>query len=140
MDDAPLDGTFVLCALPKSGQRMILGYFNGCWRLAVGHRAIFFPCLWQPLPDVDVSFVPYVVGVDPANKHHDMTVLFVLNGDNPILPIDGKITIKAEIYCPRCNTRHIDKGLWASKRHRIHLCEHCQHEWAPLSDVPTIGV
>lgn len=36
---------------------------------------------------------------------------------------------KAEIYCPKCATRHIDSGSWAKRLHHKHLCESCDHVW-----------
>jgi len=39
----------------------------------------------------------------------------------------------------RLNKLHIDKGEWATKPHRTHLCEFCGHKWRP-EEYPTVGV
>lgn len=45
------------------------------------------------------------------------------------------------LFCPICQTRHIDEGEWgtADRAHRKHLCAHCKHAWKPAS-VSTVGV
>lgn len=43
------------------------------------------------------------------------------------------------LFCPKCACQHIDKGEWATKLHRTHLCDRCGHEWMP-SAFPTFGV
>lgn len=47
--------------------------------------------------------------------------------------------VDREITCPRCLSRHIDRGQWRRKPHRTHLCEACDHQWRPF-DYPTVGV
>lgn len=74
------------------------------------------------------------------------------------LPVDGvepfSVTAKEQprpirmtLYCPVCNTQHIDgvdaAGVdWRSRPHRTHLCAHCAHKWRPPwhGDIYTIGV
>lgn len=43
------------------------------------------------------------------------------------------------LYCPRCNGRHIDEGIFATKPHETHSCQHCGLTWKPAK-VPTVGV
>lgn len=43
------------------------------------------------------------------------------------------------LLCPKCGAKHIDDGEWATRPHRTHLCDKCQHEWRP-SPLPTVGV
>lgn len=43
------------------------------------------------------------------------------------------------IECPHCNTPHIDRGIWARKRHRTHQCIACGNQWRP-SRLYSIGV
>lgn len=56
------------------------------------------------------------------------------------------------LYCPKCNTQHIDapeldppgaairaKGAWDNPPHRTHKCVACAHLWRP-SDTSTNGV
>lgn len=44
-----------------------------------------------------------------------------------------------ELFCPKCNTQHIDEGEWKTKPHRTHQCQSCLHEWKPF-DYCTVGV
>jgi predicted house-cleaning noncanonical NTP pyrophosphatase (MazG superfamily) len=44
------------------------------------------------------------------------------------------------LQCPKCNTQHVDKGVWATTRiHRTHLCANCGHLWRPYA-YATVGV
>lgn len=44
------------------------------------------------------------------------------------------------LLCPKCNTQHVDKGVWATVRvHRTHLCEGCGAIWRPFA-YATVGV
>lgn len=40
---------------------------------------------------------------------------------------------------PTCGGRHIDKGLFATKPHHTHACQHCGHVWRPAIR-NTVGV
>ena len=44
-----------------------------------------------------------------------------------------------QLACPGCSKPHIDRGEWATRRHRTHLCEFCGFTWRPFK-FPTIGV
>jgi hypothetical protein len=43
------------------------------------------------------------------------------------------------IWCPACNIRHIDAGVWATRAHHTHACQHCGHVWR-TAIVATVGV
>jgi hypothetical protein len=45
------------------------------------------------------------------------------------------------LFCPMCNTRHIDDGDFATKPHHTHACQNmeCGMVWRPAI-VPTVGV
>ena len=43
------------------------------------------------------------------------------------------------IPCPECGTLHIDEGVFATKPHHTHSCQHCGMTWRPAV-VPTVGV
>lgn len=43
------------------------------------------------------------------------------------------------LWCPECNTRHVDVGEFATKPHRTHSCQECGMVWRPAL-VPTVGV
>lgn len=43
------------------------------------------------------------------------------------------------IWCPDCNTRHIDQGEFAYKPHHTHACQCCGNVWRPAK-VNTLGV
>jgi transposase-like protein len=49
-----------------------------------------------------------------------------------------KEDIKIQIYCPYCGIQHIDKGWYAVKPHREHLCFSCRKKF--LVPRPTIGI
>ena len=58
-------------------------------------------------------------------------------GNRNLLP--GTPAIPVVLHCPRCALQHIDRGEWAVRPHRTHLCEGCGLEWL-ASAVPTVGV
>lgn len=35
----------------------------------------------------------------------------------------------APLFCPFCQKRHVDRGVWAEKPHHNHLCEFCAGPW-----------
>jgi rubredoxin len=43
------------------------------------------------------------------------------------------------LWCPQCNTRHIDKNDFATKPHHTHACQSCGHVWRPAIE-STCGV
>lgn len=43
------------------------------------------------------------------------------------------------LTCPCCCGRHIDEGVFASKVHHTHACQHCGIVWRPAIE-PTAGV
>ena len=43
------------------------------------------------------------------------------------------------LYCPSCNTQHIDEGEWATKPHKTHECQSCGQLFRP-DDKPTVGI
>lgn len=44
------------------------------------------------------------------------------------------------LQCPKCNTQHVDKGIWVTIRiHRTHLCANCGAIWRPFA-YATVGV
>lgn len=47
------------------------------------------------------------------------------------LPVMGSYSIHGDIDCPKCGLHHVDKGEWAKRLHRKHLCEGCGHIWQP---------
>lgn len=47
--------------------------------------------------------------------------------------------VPVSISCPSCGQPHVDKGEWATKPHRTHLCERCGGTWRPYP-VATCGV
>lgn len=38
-------------------------------------------------------------------------------------------TFRAPLYCPRCQTPHVDEGDWAKRPHHEHLCSGCGETW-----------
>jgi hypothetical protein len=55
----------------------------------------------------------------------------------PPVPHTGPVPMA--LHCPKCSAEHVDRDEWATKPHRTHLCESCQHEWDPY-DFETVGV
>lgn len=47
--------------------------------------------------------------------------------------------VRVLLFCPKCKAQHVDRDAWATIPHRVHLCEHCKHEWL-ASIVATVGV
>lgn len=43
------------------------------------------------------------------------------------------------LHCPECSTRHIDAGVFATRAHYTHACQHCGFVWRPAI-VSTVGV
>jgi predicted house-cleaning noncanonical NTP pyrophosphatase (MazG superfamily) len=44
------------------------------------------------------------------------------------------------LHCPKCGTKHVDKGIWGTTRiHRTHLCSGCGELWKPFAHA-TVGV
>lgn len=43
--------------------------------------------------------------------------------------IAGTIATARPLFCTKCGKRHVDRGEWASRLHRTHLCESCKEEF-----------
>lgn len=43
------------------------------------------------------------------------------------------------LVCPGCGERHVDKGRFAEKPHKVHACQHCGLPWQPALH-ETVGV
>jgi rubredoxin len=43
------------------------------------------------------------------------------------------------LWCPDCQSRHIDEGKFAAQPHHTHACQSCGHVWRPAV-VDTVGV
>lgn len=43
------------------------------------------------------------------------------------------------LWCPECNSRHIDDGKFATEPHHTHACQQCGMVWRPAV-VHTVGV
>ncbi len=56
-----------------------------------------------------------------------------------IVALAFRLPIPMILFCPGCGHQHIDRGEWATKRHRKHLCEKCGQIWKP-APVATVGV
>jgi hypothetical protein len=50
-----------------------------------------------------------------------------------------KVPIPMILHCPECGHQHIDEGEWATRPHKNHLCQFCDHLWKPAI-IPTVGV
>lgn len=46
---------------------------------------------------------------------------------------------RMKLTCPKCQEQHVDAGEWATRLHRKHKCESCDHVWQP-SEKWTVGV
>lgn len=47
--------------------------------------------------------------------------------------------IEMVLFCPMCQTRHLDEGKFAMKLHHTHACQSCGFVWRPAKQY-TIGV
>ena len=52
---------------------------------------------------------------------------------------ESQTPVALGLWCPKCGTRHFDRGEWATRLHKTHLCESCGNEWRPY-EYPTVGV
>lgn len=43
------------------------------------------------------------------------------------------------LTCIACGGRHVDTGVWATRRHHTHACQHCGVTWRPAVE-DTVGV
>lgn len=57
----------------------------------------------------------------------------------PSPPRPRRAPVRMRLYCPACGAFHVDRGEWATREHRTHLCEACGHEWRPR-EYATVGV
>jgi len=60
----------------------------------------------------------------------------------PLLVTDGSVEplpVPMILHCPECSTRHIDAGVFATRAHYTHACQHCGFVWRPAI-VSTVGV
>ncbi len=46
--------------------------------------------------------------------------------------------VKVTIFCPFCQSQHINKGKYVIKPHKLHLCFHCGKKFKVTK--PTISV
>ncbi len=53
--------------------------------------------------------------------------------------LDAVPPIPIRLECPSCGELHIDEGVFATKSHHTHACQHCGAVWRPAV-VPTVGV
>ena len=47
--------------------------------------------------------------------------------------------IPMRLTCPDCGELHLDEGVFATKPHHTHACQHCGMVWRPCVQ-PTVGV
>ncbi len=66
----------------------------------------------QPRPNVDYAITQR--GIDMVTRICDF------NKAVPML-----------LWCPTCNTRHIDEGAFATMDHHTHACQGCGMVWRP---------
>ena len=57
----------------------------------------------------------------------------------PQVPKFSEAPIPMLIWCPECGTRHVDRGIYATKSHHTHACQECGCVWRPAV-VATVGV
>jgi rubredoxin len=50
------------------------------------------------------------------------------------------LIIPMVLHCPECGKQHLDEGVWETREHRTHQCQHCGHLWRPNAELPTCGV
>jgi hypothetical protein len=53
--------------------------------------------------------------------------------------IETPAPVEMILSCPMCHTRHVDRGVFATKVHHTHACQGCGHCWRPAV-VATVGV
>lgn len=53
--------------------------------------------------------------------------------------IEKRRPVDMLLWCPSCNKRHIDVGVWSERFHHSHACQYCGMVWRPAV-VNTRGV
>jgi len=56
---------------------------------------------------------------------------------NIVMALDPPVPMV--LHCPKCGAQHIDRGVYATRVHRTHLCAGCGELWKPF-DYATVGV
>lgn len=79
-----------------------------------------------------------VLGI-PAKKRPAGMVEGILRGAADALAGLVSKPIPMRLVCPRCGQLHVDEGVFATKVHHTHACQHCGEVWRPAV-VPTVGV
>jgi hypothetical protein len=71
-----------------------------------------------------------------ANGQHRFTT-----ADRAIADLQAKISepVPMILSCPACGARHVDVGVFATKRHHTHACQGCGLVWRPAK-CATVGV
>jgi ribosomal protein S27E len=57
----------------------------------------------------------------------------------PDQPKPVPMPIPMRLHCPGCGKLHVDEGVWFTKPHHTHACQHCGNVWRPAV-VDTVGV
>lgn len=76
------------------------------------------------------------------NKHKSKPIRSPLPGEAPRLipdPPAAGAPIPMRLNCPSCGELHIDEGVFETKPHTTHACQHCGMVWRPAI-LPTVGV
>ena len=47
--------------------------------------------------------------------------------------------VRMLLHCPLCRAKHVDLGVFATKKHHTHACQECGHVWRPAVEA-TVGV
>ena len=69
------------------------------------------------------------LGAVEVDRHELVQVIKRLRTVAQLIPIE----------CPACYLPHIDRGEWATRLHKKHLCEHCGKVWQPYTAY-TVGI
>lgn len=68
---------------------------------------------------------------DAASRAQDVLAAMAAQSESKPVPMS--------LECPQCKRQHIDRGSWATRPHKTHLCEYCDAEWRP-HEFATVGV
>jgi hypothetical protein len=106
------------------------------------------PCKFcGKMEEKKVGYIPFDIAYDclnmlkPFERKGEPNTLFdlVKYVTEQLAALTPATPERIELFCPECGQQHVDKGEWATREHKTHLCEFCKHEWRPFEH-PTFGV
>lgn len=124
------------------------GYTAGC-DFVEQHFYTLLASLQPPASVKDGELLPELITPEPSdadffscpesvkNYLRELEIRYDLARKNTRSGLSGEKYL--ELFCPECGKQHIDRREWATREHKTHLCEYCDHQWRPF-EYPTFGI